>query len=263
MCRQAQGNPESRSLGEKWLRGQQFELQNLIQKQGAVMMKDAVRCLCLMVRHLTHDTNHIVSHLNYAMGVTHQFVENCKASGDADKYCNDNNDELDRVKRCAYIVCNILNMLDLDQMLSAEDAPPLVNGLPQNPSAIPRFNFKMLTYAPVGGSISNSVSEIMCDLYNLEVPKLQYHLIMPLGFFLSNHRTYIKSRRVLDIFRHSLGSQSFLLRNMGLTMLRDILMTFEKAALTESVTGGQKKEEEEAEKKNEEQKGATKHCFSC
>ena len=137
------------------------------------------------------------------------------------------------------------------------DGPEQINGLPVNPSAMPKFNMKQLTYAPEGGSISNSVCEIMCDLYNLEVPKLQYHLIMPLGFFLSNHRVYIKNRRILEIFRDALGSHSFLLRNMGLTMLRDILMTFEKAALTESVTGGEKKDkdEEENEKKAEEQKG--------
>ena len=212
-----------------------------------IHIKNVVRCLCLMVRHLTHDTDHVISHLNLGMGMMLDFVERARE----DSKFLDDWQLLDGVNRYSYIICNILHTLDLDAMLHHDDAPPQVNHLPANPAAMPIFNFKKLTYAPAGGCISNSVAEVLCDLYNLNHPKLQFHLIMPLGFFLSNHRVYIKNRRVLDIFKDALGSSSFLLRNMGLTMLRDLLVTFEKAAMTESVAGkqdGDSKEEEQQQK---------------
>jgi len=204
-------------------------LLQLIARQGATLVRGAVKCLCLVVQHWTHNVEHVVKLLVDAVGPTQGILEALnrqdpnhtqRLSGEKSRY----------LCRAAYIMCSILEIVDITSWIRQAETDAPDNGQRRPVPALPKEKLRFR----VVDDVPSTVAQVLLNLYELHEAPLENTVVTCLGFFLSNNREHVKSRKLQQVIEHSLRSNRRDLVLRSLVMLHELLTTFEHAATAEA-----------------------------
>eukprot|EP00927_Polykrikos_kofoidii_P007899 TRINITY_DN13250_c3_g1_i1.p1 TRINITY_DN13250_c3_g1~~TRINITY_DN13250_c3_g1_i1.p1 ORF type:complete len:1961 (+),score=321.36 TRINITY_DN13250_c3_g1_i1:222-5885(+) len=226
----------------------QQDLQVLIKNQPSSGVHEAVRCLCLVVKYVTGDLSQLLAHLNSAAPALSHLCRQAETRRGS----------LERVQqmymsRQAWVLSSLLESLSIDDYIERAvvgGAGAGVNnasgggggggadgaGAAQGGSGrfLPRSS---LRFELVGGSVASTVADLLVRLYALDEARLQAVVLTSLGFFLKGQRAFVKERRVIDVFGHSLKATDLSLRLKVLETLASLLTHFGRSADQETRSG--------------------------
>jgi len=127
-------------------------------------------------------------------------------------------------------MCSILEIVDITRWIEEAEIDSPDNGQRRAVPALPkeRLRFRVVEDVP------STVAQVLLHLYDLHEAPLENTVVTCLGFFLSNNREHVKSRKLQQVIEHSLRSNRRDLVLRSLVMLHELLTTFEHAATAEA-----------------------------
>jgi len=202
----------------------QQDLQVLIKNQPSSGVHEAVRCLCHIVKYVTGDLNQLLVHLNSAIPALIGLCERGeKRRGSLERI------QQMFMSRQVWILASVLESLAIDDYIEKADGASSSRRLPRS----------ALRFEMVGDSVASTVADLLVRLYAQNETQLQIVVLTCLGFFLKGHRSFVKERRIAEIFGDALAAVDFTIRLKALETLAALLTAFGKQADQESkVQGG-------------------------
>eukprot|EP00427_Karlodinium_veneficum_P015717 CAMPEP_0169135692 /NCGR_PEP_ID=MMETSP1015-20121227/40581_1 /TAXON_ID=342587 /ORGANISM="Karlodinium micrum, Strain CCMP2283" /LENGTH=1416 /DNA_ID=CAMNT_0009200367 /DNA_START=58 /DNA_END=4309 /DNA_ORIENTATION=+ len=194
----------------------QNDLQALIKSQPSSGVREAARCLSLVVKHVTGDLSQVVKHIVDAIpAITHYCDDDVKPA------------DLDRltllyISRLIWVTCSILETLPIDNYME-----PQGNRLKRE-----AFPFQL-----TDGSVASTVLAALSKMFAIPDNGVKAVVVQCLGFFLCGHRSKIKERTVAQMLAYSLRHDDMSIRLRGLETLSCLLSHFAKEAEKETAAG--------------------------
>jgi hypothetical protein len=192
----------------------QADLQALIKSQPSTGVREAVRALCSVIKHVTGDLRQVVKHLIEAiLAVSHYGVD---YSAKLDKIT------LLYVSRLLWIGCSILETLPLDNYME-----PHGNRLKRDVFPFPLAD----------GTVAATMLVALSKMFEIPDNAIKAVVVQCLGFFLCGHRSNIKERSVGHMLAYSLKNSDLTLRLKALETMSCLLAHYAKEAEKETQAG--------------------------
>lgn len=202
----------------------QQDLQTLIKNQGSAGVHEAVRCLCMVVTYVTGDLAQLVAHFNVAVPALVQLCSLWESAPGS----------LERIQqmymsRQVWVLASIMENLNLDEYIG--DSDPDAARTKRIPRSSLRFEF-------VSGTVAHTIAELLVRIYALRQPQLNAVITTCLGFFLRGQRTFVKDRRIADIFKDALTCGDLGILNKALGAMASLLAFYGAEADKETRVNG-------------------------
>eukprot|EP00928_Gymnodinium_smaydae_P030057 TRINITY_DN22454_c1_g2_i1.p1 TRINITY_DN22454_c1_g2~~TRINITY_DN22454_c1_g2_i1.p1 ORF type:complete len:1852 (-),score=397.26 TRINITY_DN22454_c1_g2_i1:75-5585(-) len=209
----------------------QKDLQMLIKSQPSSGVREAMRCLCAVVKYVSGDLGQLVIHLNSAIpGLLSLCAE-------AEK----NPRAVQRIQqmymsRQAWVLASMQESLNIDTYIEKPDATGAAGAVQTAGRLLPK---SALRFEPVGGSVASTVAHLLLRIHALGEVRLQAVIVTCTGFFLRGQRSYVREKRIGEVFAHALAATDVNLRLKALETLASLLGYFGQQADAETRGGFQ------------------------